>query len=442
MNTRIISSGDRYGFAIIDDNPSKVVYVSTLHYFLTPSVKSSYEQPFQARSASYRFINNRSYHIDALRKKATEDMTKPIAVDISAEKMLEDHYMEIYNGVKGKARSSKKSSDENREKVYNEIKIIVGELENITQNIKDLKSKRKIKRILMLYKQLIRKHFDDFAKKASEQEDAMPPASQMSPLPPMSPMSPMSPITASIINMESSDLFKLIDVNIKEEILGDYAEKACDAISKKHKDLDYVIDCPSLDNITIFSSGEPILNIRVNSKLNVSGIFPTGELYGMYPFHSVEFYQRYWKPIVETIKHFYLTDASLLLCPERNPLPNIPKEEKKYALEGWDVENNRLSKVDVSFKGDRLTWMFEPSESTDLTLTASNYVSKYTEQDYINTPIVKCIDPNLKSIYGRTGTVVQVIPYVDHMEIDVDFGRGLDIVRLTEEKLEIVPVDV
>lgn len=432
MNTRIISSGDRYGFAIIDDNPSKVVYASTLHYFLTPSVKSSYEQPFQARSASYRFINNHSYHIDVLKKKALEDMTKPIAVDISAEKMLEDHYMEIYNGVKGKARSSKKSSDEDRKKVYSEIKIIVGELENIAQTIKDLKSKRKIKRILMLYKQLIRRHFDDFAKK-EKQESVMSPAL---------PMEPMPPITASIIDKESSDLLKLIDVNLKEEILGDYAEKACNAISKKHKDLDYVIDHPSLDNITILSSGEPILNIRVNSKLNINGVFPTGELYGMYPFHSVEFYQRYWKPIVESIKHFYLTDASLLLCPERNPFPNIPKEEKKYTLEGWDVESNRLGKVDVSFKGERLTWMFEPSETTDFTLTASNYVSKYTEQDYINTPIVKCIDPSLESIYGRTGTVRQVIPYPDHIEIDVDFGRGLDIVRLTEEKLEIVPVVV
>ena len=66
-------------------------------------------------------------------------------------------------------------------------------------------------------------------------------------------------------------------------------------------------------------------------------------------------------------------------------------------------------------------------------------VSKYTEQDYLNS-VVKCIDPKLESIFGRTGAVIQIIPYDDFIELDVKFGRGLGNVRLTEKQIEIVPV--
>ena len=53
---------------------------------------------------------------------------------------------------------------------------------------------------------------------------------------------------------------------------------------------------------------------------------------------------------------------------------------------------------------------------------------------------VRCIDPELESINGRTGVVIQTIPHADYVESDIDFGRGLGIVRLTEPQYEIIPL--
>jgi hypothetical protein len=159
------------------------------------------------------------------------------------------------------------------------------------------------------------------------------------------------------------------------------------------------------------------------------------KLYKIYPFHSVAFYQKYWKPIAESVGHISVGNPPILIKVDNCTLPDVPKANHSYRLEGWNVRERIGSNVDISFRGERPTWIFEPSQNVKMAQVQG--VSKYTEQDYINA-IVKCIDPKLKSIHGRTGAVIQVMPLEDMVEIDVDFGEGLGVVRLTELQIKKV----
>ena len=128
----------------------------------------------------------------------------------------------------------------------------------------------------------------------------------------------------------------------------------------------------------------------------------------------------------------YLDDIPLLIVTSKSELPDIPKGEKSFKMNGWNPDQREMSTIDLAFKGDRDLWIFEPSFDR----LAS---SKYTEQEYENS-MVRCIDPSLESLYGQTGVVIQVIPHTDIVEADVDFGRGLGTVRLSEEQFEILPL--
>lgn len=120
------------------------------------------------------------------------------------------------------------------------------------------------------------------------------------------------------------------------------------------------------------------------------------------------------------------------------PLPDTPKGDGRSILKGLKTDSKKEGVVEVSFKGSNPSWFFEAAKVEKIAQNSQNHALKYTEQDYINSAIVKCVDPQLKSIHGRTGTVVQVIPNEDFIEVDVDFGRGIGIIRLTEKQLEIV----
>ena len=168
--------------------------------------------------------------------------------------------------------------------------------------------------------------------------------------------------------------------------------------------------------------------------LNIDSIFPVGEFSLRYPYYSLEFYQKYWKPIVESIGHFYNIDFDTLLVTNKSELPDVPKKAESIILSGWNVGGRKNNSILLAFTEDM--WMF--NNSSDLVKSA--VTSIYNEQDYLDA-VVKCIDPQLKSIFNRTGAVIQVIPQTDYIEIDVDFGRGIGVIRLTEKQTEIIPLD-
>ena len=128
---------------------------------------------------------------------------------------------------------------------------------------------------------------------------------------------------------------------------------------------------------------------------------------------------------------------SILILKDKNKFPNVSlNSSKQFILTGWNLDTHKIDKVNISFKGvkDQI-WMFEKCQN----IKEANAQSKYTKEEYLNS-IIQCIDPQLKSIYGRTGEVIQIIPGTDIIELDIDFGRGIGIVRLTEQQIKIISV--
>jgi len=436
MKIGLTNQNDKFGFVVVSGNSNQVMYDSMQHSNLTPFVQSGYNYAWEAQRDGTKLFNEYSHHF---RYADQQDMEPRVVTEVSADEMLENHYIGIYDGVEDRVKSSMDEDEELREKAYNEIKIIIGELEIVVENLTEKDTKRKIKRVLMLFKQLRRRHFPEKEaeeikkeQEAKEGEIAGPPPM---PMPPATPG--QMPLIASIVDHKSDNI--KLDPETKYSLMEHYGERACEAIKERHKGAHYVFGGPDQDTIVICDGDNaPILSIGVNEQSNIDKILPIGKIKASSPYHTVEFYQRYWKPIVENIGHFYLDDASLLVLPGLAPLPDTPKGDGRSILKGLKTDSKKEGVVEVSFKGSNPSWFFEAAKVEKIAQNSQNHASKYTEQDYINSAIVKCVDPQLKSIHGRTGTVVQVIPNEDFIEVDVDFGRGIGIIRLTEKQLEIV----
>lgn len=391
--------GNRYAFDVLDG--SKIIYASDVHYFLTPHVQSSYQYAWEACCDSYKLLFRRPHHLFAAR----DDMTSPVIIDVSAEQMLINHYLGIYKGLKEQAEGSK---DDGKEKdfVYKSIKIVVGELGKILESLTDNKAKRSVRVILSRFKKLIRKYFQQEERKQQEEIPKM-------------------------ASSKTSSLQNKIDPRIASELMEDYAQRICQVIQDKHPDVYYTLVSSRIKIMN--DDNDCILEASVNPDLNIQNIIPCGSLRKIYPYHSDCFYQKYWKPIVEAVGHFVIGDPPVLVVPEATTLPDVPKDRESFCLKGWDVKNQEEQSMEISF--NKKSWVINPSQAK----TASLQPSQYTEQDYLEA-VIKCVDPKLESIYGRTGVVVQVIPHTDMIEIDVDFGRGLGTIRLTEKQIAIISV--
>lgn len=415
--------GKRFGFDI--QNQNGIIFSSNKHYFVIPHIQSSYRYAWEACRDAWKLARNHPYHVRVL-NASVEDLEKPVRSDISAEDMIIDHYMKVYRSLREKAQGTP-DDPEDREMVYQEIKKVTEELKEIAKKIESPKDKRSIMKILGFFNKMIDKHFrkekrKDKDKGLKQKESIIPP-----PEPNIS-----VPKIASCIEPKCNS--PLVDEIVKEEIMDEYAQKICGAIQNKHEDIYYITDDSNTIKILGFDN-KPILMVKLDDTMTVKAIIPVGKLSNIHPLYSPSFYQKYWKPIVEAIGHINLNN--ILLGVDSNTLPDVPPREQIYDIDGWDIKNNTNIPMNVSFKGEKLMWLIRPS---NIKTAQSERPSKYTEEEYLNA-IVKCIDKNLKSIYGRTGSVVQIIPIDDLIEVDVDFGRGLDIVRLTEQQIEIIPLE-
>ena len=429
---------------VIEEN-GHPIFASERDHLLVPSVQASYDRSWKAYKDATAMIGKKRHHLSIL-KAAIEDMVEPIKIDISGEEMIENHYREFLKNVKLKARGTFEEEEE-KELAYAEVKMIVGEMDTLLQTVEDSNAKKQLTRIQNSFKKVIRQHYPKYKAKDDAQEAeqaamqaAMPPA--MPPTMPPAPDPMAAPPAPAMASRKTHRIASSID--LKDELLDEYASKACEAVSSHHNVV--FQSCPKTGHAVIYTLDdglkEPILVLSMNEYLNINSIMPHDNLRSKCPFHSLEFYQRYWKPIVESIGHFFVDEADVLILTSRTRLPDITaKTPSTQTLKGWSPKSSKEKNIDVSFKGEKdPIWILEASYS-DNSSQIKSAESKYTEQDYMNA-IIKCIDPDLKSIYGRTGGVVQVLPLVNQVEVDVDFGRGIGIVRLDESKIEIIPIEV
>lgn len=444
MKLQVLKINDRYAFAVGN-------FFSPTHFFLCSGIKSSYKYAWEAyRDAKWLFNKNYS-HIEALQKTASDDLIvsdMASTSETSAEDMLMGHYSKILDIMMERCKSFKDKQD--KEIAYGEVKSIVSGILKVKENMEKDEDKKKLDGVLDKFRKLVREKFSQLlAKDKAEMEknknadDAIPVASEP-PAPPGTPET-MEQSESSLPIMPTAQVDSIIkyacvmEEDVQTVLAKEYSERICHAIEKKHPDAICKIDSGNRIIKVVGSNDNPLIRITINDNMHVSNIEPEGDLAKAFPLHSVEFYQKYWKPIVEKLGHYMIRDMGLLVCPSKSSLPDIPSSmPESIQLMGWSIDDKKEKAFDISFSGEKPSWMFKGNKNVVKEAKRTIRPSKYTEDDFIKGQPrrVQCIDPNLKSILGKIGEVKKVIPLVDHLELEIDFGRLL--VRLTENQIELI----
>ena len=468
----------RYGFAVADEN-DKVLFSSWRDFFLVPGLRSQYKAPWRAHADASLLIRHHSHHLDAIEKYAREDLQEAVVVDMSAERRLSDHYDFVLSDIFSKIKGLKGEdiTDQDEEQIFQEALMVRNEIKFLIENIGSEgmgemegmeEEKGKLSKKLRMLEGKMKARFPKLMreqeKKEKEAEEAAAQAAQVPPggdmgmgMPggdmgmgdmgmgmPGGDMGMGDPGGGAFAGLKSRYVTaSKLDDDLSKEVYQNFAEKACEVLEKKHPEIDYDIEGQKII-LRKADKDDPILQLDIDEDLNLDNIIPLGSTAKQYPSHSWEFYQRYWKPVVEAIGHIYLDDQDSLLVVGAEDLPDLPKSAPLFhELTTWNLGEKQITPVGLEFAGnDNKTWLFKTVDQMEKSAAVVNPVSRYTEEDYRNS-IVRCIDPLLKSLHeedgtGRTGQVIQVIPRKGNVEIDIDFGRGLGIVRLTEDQIEIV----
>lgn len=390
-----------------------------------------------------------------MKKEAAEDFIKPVPIDETPEAQLIEQYENVMVSIGQQCKGIEDNLPKERKMVYEQIKKIVGELLTFKENIKKDEYKDKVDAIINKFRGIANEHFPemlskDKAKKEKEKKEMEAQPNELSGMlagtsqpPPIGPeagtsqppVAPPAPIQATASFTKEEDPFSEQDVS---EIMDHYGEQACSAVAKHHPDVIYKSDPKNkaIKIVRVEDDEKAILRIEMDDSLNVSDIFPDGDLSSLYPLSSVHFYQRYWKPIVESLGHIFLKELGVLISPKISSLPDMPNQfPSKCKMKGWDVANVKERPIELSFGGEDPTWVFANAKDSIVKMSAVNDEMEFLKSQPAR---VRCIDNKIVSLLNKVGMVQEIyeIPNGIGFELYIDFGRKR--VWLSRDQVEIV----
>lgn len=433
-------------------------FSSIRHSSFTKFSSQWYRYAWEAYDDAKRLAEKHTYHLDALEKFAIEDFSKLVVDEVSAETKLSHHYSEVYDGLVETANGMLENDKRQKKVNYFEAKAVVQEIlfvidkiseDEIAEEKDKEKSKVKLKGILSDIKNLVNKYYkDELSKDKKENKEEESPMGEME-APIEDPMGGSAPEMGGApmeMPMASSKLFtkiaKLDEIDVDSEavknLLDEYGKKACSAIENKHPN---AIWKKESNNVNIVDGKDIIVSLNIGDDLFLNDVIPGEKIDDMYPCHSLEFYQAYWKPIVEKVGHCCVGDNTHILHLGNKCLPDIPKEFPYESKQFTTINKNSKSPSTfvVSFKGEN-----KPSWFVKEFPMAKIASAKYSKEQYYQNgkgAIVVCIDPTLKSYYKNTGHVIQVIPFGEHLEVDIKWKLeefDTHICRMTEDQFDIL----
>lgn len=360
---------------------------------------------------------------------AVEDLSKPVIDDPEAEDLLIGHYKTMLKNMTQKVMGIDNNSEDERKLTYLVLVSQVEDLLRVQDALEGEKHTSEINELINGYRKIAQKHFGEYLaqdkkeKEAAENAPATPVAPNMPEAQTQAPIEPNITMASKKTSLTEEDLIELFE---------HYGCQACKAIAKHHPDAiskisfkEGKIDIVGIDN------GEKLLAVHVNDKFNVSNIISLGTVAEIYPSYSPKFYQRYWKPVVEAIGHFYLGEFESLIVPELGALPDMPNDNGSFDIISWNPYEYREKPISLSFENKSTIWKISSSKKKFVKS------SKYTEEDFmVNQPTrVMCIDRGME-LFKKIGEVVEIVPIGGSFYVDVNFGRK--IVRLSPEQIEII----
>jgi hypothetical protein len=451
-------------------------FSSRRHSHLTKHAERSYNYAWEAQQDARKIADDHSYHLKVLEKFALEDLSTPVVEDVAAERKLADHYEEIYDGLVDVA-SGMDEDDTTQKKVnYFESKAVVQEILFVIEKIPEDKladedeqaqSESRLQKIISKIRSLVKEHYlvelKQDEKESKEKEDApAPPQGDMSdpmggdPMggDPMDPggmggdpmgggdmgggMAPPMASSNSFIKIAQASEVKDIDPDLVKEMLEEYGKRACRSLEGKHPGVTWRVNSYGVD---LFDGRDAIIALDIGNDLFLTDVRPLGKIQEIFPYHSVKFYQAYWKPIVEGIGHCCVGDNSSVLHLGHKCFPDCPEDGSEHS-ETYDAINKDTkapSAYSVSFRGTPASWFVNESTKSEKIPTTKHASAKYSKEDYYKNgkgAIVVCTEPELKSYYKQTGHVMQVVPFGEHLEVDINFGNH--ICRMVESQFDII----
>jgi hypothetical protein len=441
MKINIITNNNNYGFFI--EKEGHVVFSSLKDHVLTSSVNQVYSNAWEACRDGRKFVNSNPLMILAENSYSSENEISFKDISTRENMKEEDFIRESYMGIlEGLSKKIKEARGEEKDVVHQSLTSFIYEIGLLYEN-KESEGKHESAKVLAKlmekYKNLLNKEFDGAMADIdiSQLQNMLNPQEDEG----GGGLPGLASSQKRIVIAEGKVLEKFIDANVARELVEDYACSICEAIQDFHQ-VTYDFETGSEHYyINIYDlceeEQELILVARVNRHLLIDNIIPCGKLNKMYPLHSYTFYQRYFKPVIEKVGHYFVEDFDSVLITKPLSLPDVPKDESDYDMEGFDLLNNDYKTVSVCFKGKPMTWVFNEGKGSKIK-TAS---SRYTEQDYAGA-LIQCVDKNQPSLFGEIGEVIQVIPQDEIIEIDVKFINLLDTDKVQVSKEEKDDIDV
>ena len=318
---------------------------------------------------------------------------------------LLQHYLEMFKNMEVRSKGVEKNNSDERKIIYEEIKTIVKSILTIQDKIEDEKEKKIIKSLIGKYSAI---------------------TTSLQSLQPVNPndQNGIPPNIISFIKQQS--IIKLASINEidKKEVVETYCDLICNYLKSYHKDLIAEIEG---DSIFLLKGNDRIILISVGDNFLINKIIPINKFKSIYPIYSLEFYQKFWKKIVEAVRHFCYNNNLIIISD--NKLPDVIDCNSSEKLKAWNISERKTVDVLLKFKlkENKNIWSFSLN---------NNIKTSQTNEDPLFKTMVQCIDPKLKSIFNKNGVIIQN-NYIDNQLFsDIDFGHHT--VRLKKEQYKML----
>ena len=427
MKLSIYKINKHYGFSI-----GKFASNKNSNYF---NIKPIYSYPFEACHQARSLIRNNKNELEYFNKHA-EDLTREVYVEQDPEDMLMEHYKTLLKEMTQTVLGIDDEPEDDKKITYEILKSQVSDLMRLEEQVPD--KKPEITKLLNGYRKIAQKHFHSYLQKEKQEKDAVAVPTEDINVPEMPqdmdseiPFAPTDINNPTIANIKKElRISSKMDIkDIEEEICDHYGFKVCNCLKDSHPNVIYKVDNK---NINLIDGNKKILTICLNDDLICDNIFAQDEVNEMFPSFSTKFYQKYFKPVVEAIGHFYLEEQGSILLPDKKCLPNISDKESELDVISFNLKNKDECPVKLCVNKTAYgnSWKIVKSDKIQRELTEEELLR--------NQPaLVKCIDKSL-DLFGKTGEVVQIVSLEGDFEVDVNFGRK--IVRLTKSQIELYEI--
>lgn len=433
MEIKLYASNKGYAFRIGD-------FFSPKHHSYVSFAKPYYSKVRYAYSDALHLLHKKRYLLSSQNYDLFNSSPE------NPEENLKHHYDTILAGYLKEAKSLQKLKHKTeideikREGLYRTVKDIASEMLSLDYSWTS--------EIVKKCRKIINSYLKDFLNEDLNKKDnnALEDLESLGELPSEEEMDFQS-FSSSKNNFKKTSALNSKDFveDFVEDILNDYAEKACECIEPFIENTIFDIDTKKrkiyISTINKRGFRERILCLKINEDFFLCNVYPLGSLAESCPCWTKKFYQKYWKPIVEVIGHYYLNFENAVLLMDR--LPDVPKKGDFYVFPCISPKG-ALKQVSLEFKNGKDFWSIKKVK----TANASSYISddvsnidissqpsEFAEEELRNA-IVRCIDPSLETVFNKTGIVKEIINYGNYISLLVDFGNHEQYLR--EKQVEVL----